>query len=288
MEHQHKRRKDRPPVWGIGKLLSMLPACPLFFPIYRASQLFTVKEVYVSKHVPRAFDGLKIAFASDIHYGTLLGEKRVRDLAARINEMQADVVILGGDYGENSQGAIDFFHLKPGFQAKQMVLGVIGNHDLMGPEGDLPLIREAMQQDGVKPLVNDAVFLERCGKRFAIAATDDYFKGEPDLRHTAYISRNADFVLYVSHCPDILPETYRMPGGPFYQLALCGHTHGGQIAIRGHAIKSSSEYGNRFLSGWIKENGVDILVSNGVGTSGVPVRLGTKPQVHLITLRHLD
>ena len=76
-----------------------------------------------------------------------------------------------------------------------------------------------------------------------------------------------------------------MPGGPFFQLALCGHTHGGQVVLFNRALKSPSDYGEKYRTGWKKENGVDIMISNGVGTSFLPVRLGARPQIHLITLK---
>ena len=120
----------------------------------------------------------------------------------------------------------------------------------------------------------------------AVAGVDDFYNGYPDLEKTAAACREADFSIFLSHSPDILPETYALPGGPFYQLALCGHTHGGQVRLFGHALKSSSDYGDRFLSGWYRENEVDILVSNGVGTSMLPVRFEARPQIHLITLKN--
>ena len=119
----------------------------------------------------------------------------------------------------------------------------------------------------------------------AFVSCDDYYCGQPELQKIAAFRLKADYTVFLPHMPDILPETFKMPGGPFYQLALCGHTHGGQVAVLGHAIHSSSIYGSRYLSGWYNENGVDFLVSNGVGTSGLPVRLGAKPQMHLITMK---
>lgn len=286
MKKNKEDRKKTKHSFLIGKLMAKLPSSwPVLYPLYLARQLYTVEEVYPSDHLPKEFDGFRIAFVSDIHYGPLFLEDRVRDLVKRVNALQADVLILGGDYGVNSDGAVQFFQLRPGFAAKEAVLGVMGNHDRMYPEENFQRIQEEMRRDGVHPLVNDALILNRDGKQLAFAATDDFFTGDPDLNYTAYRCRGADFVVYISHIPDIFPETYRMPGGPFYQLALCGHTHGGQVTIAGKAIKSSSGYGNRFLSGWFHENGVDIMVSNGVGTSGLPVRLGAKPQIHLITLR---
>ncbi len=281
-----KRQKNSYHIGLLGRLLALLPSSnPLFYPVYLAAQLDTVEETYVSSQWPKEFDGLRIAYLSDIHYGTLLKEERVRKLARRVNELEADIVLLGGDYGENSYGAVDFFQLKPGFQARIAVLGAYGNHDRLRPDSNMDRIAREMRQDGVIPMLNDVYMIKRNGKQIAFASTDDYYKGKPALYKVAQQCRKADFTVFFPHNPDLLPQTYHMPGGPFYQLAICGHTHGGQVSVCGHAIKSSSVYGDRFLSGWYHERGVDILVSNGVGTSGLPVRLGARPQIHLLTMK---
>ena len=284
------KRKKKPHEIGLfGRLLARLPSsCALFYPVYLAAQLDTVEETYVSSRWPREFDGLKIAFASDIHYGTLLKEDRVRKLAERINALEADIVLLGGDYGQHSDGAVDFFRLKPGFKARIAVLGAYGNHDRTLPEYNVSWIAQVMRRDGVIPVLNDAYLIKRNGKKIAFASTDDYFNGAPDLKRVARLCRKADFTVFFPHNPDILPKTQKKSGGLFYQLAICGHTHGGQVSVFGHAIKSSSIYGDRFLSGWKHEQGADILISNGVGTSGLPVRLGARPQIHLLTMKTKD
>ena len=76
------------------------------------------EEEYLSPRWPEDMDGLRMAYLSDIHYGSLFEEKRVRALAEKVNAWRPDVILLGGDYGEDSQGALDFWALKPGFQAK--------------------------------------------------------------------------------------------------------------------------------------------------------------------------
>ena len=279
-----KKRAKR--VSWLGKLMALLPAsCILLYPLYLAAQLDTVKETYASPLLPEAFDGLQIAFVSDIHYGSLFKEERVRKLVKQVNALGADIVILGGDYAENSEGAIAFFDLHPGFKAKIAVLGTVGNHDRTLPESNFPKLLKRMAKEKVIPVVNDVWTLEIDDKALAFASTDDFFNGYPDFAGVAALCGKADFTIFFPHNPDSLPETYDIGKRSFYQLALCGHTHGGQVAIRGHAIKSSSNYGDRFLSGWYRENGADILVSNGVGTSGLPVRLGARAQIHLITLK---
>ena len=273
------------PSW-LGRFLAMLPvSCVLLYPLYLAAQLDTVEETYASPAVPEAFSGLRIVFLSDIHYGAFLGEDRVRKLVEKVNALEPDVIILGGDYGEDSTGALNFFRqLRPSFRARDAVVGVLGNHDRTPPESNLSLILEAMRDTGITPLVNDALLIRKEGKTLALCSADDVFNGFPDLEKTAAACAGADFTIFVPHNPDLLPETYQMPGGPFYQLALCGHTHGGQVAIFGHALKSASRYGSRYRSGWYREENVDILVSNGVGTSLLPVRLGARPQIHQLTL----
>ena len=126
MDGEKNRKKKSKRVGFLGRLLSRLPSNqPLLYPLYLAAQLDTVMEEYASPRVPQAFDGLTIAFLSDIHYGTLFKEDRVRSLVQRVNDLQADVVLLGGDYGENSDGAVAFFQLNPGFQAKIAVLAAL-------------------------------------------------------------------------------------------------------------------------------------------------------------------
>ncbi|MBQ7656043.1 MAG: metallophosphoesterase [Clostridia bacterium] len=282
---REKKKQSHDPFW-LGKLMAKLPAWPIFYPIYEASQLNLMEELYWSPRIPAGFDDFRIVYLSDIHFGPLFSEERVRDLAQRVNKLHADVVILGGDYAVNSDGAVEFFQrLKPGFQAKTAVLGVMGNHDRMLPEENFEKLLAAMREDGVTPLVNDGIVLERRGSRMAIVSCDDFYCGKPDLKKTAALSKKADFTVFCPHMPDVLPETYKMPGPLFYQLALCGHTHGGQVAVMGRAIRSSSIYGSKYLSGWYHEHGADILVSNGVGVSGLPVRWGAKPQMHLITMK---
>ncbi len=285
LDRKRNKKKNRPEL--LGRLLTMLPSSsPLLYPLYLAAQLDTVEETYASPRWPQEFDGLKIAFLSDIHYGFMFKEERVRKLAHRVNALDADILLLGGDYGHDSYGAVEFFQLKPGFQARIAVLGAYGNHDRFQPEkGMAKKIARGMIEDGVIPMMNDAYIIERNGKKIAFASTDDYFRGQPKLKKVARLCGEADFTVYFPHNPDILPKTQEMPGGPFYQLAICGHTHGGQVSFFGHSIKSPSIYGDRFLSGWYHEKGTDILVSNGVGTSWLPVRLGARPQIHLLTMK---
>lgn len=281
---EHKPKKAGRPS-RLGKMLALLPVgCALLYPLYLAAQLDVDNNTYFNAALPQAFNGLKIAYVSDIHWGVFLGDQRLQTLIETVNALEPDLILLGGDYAEDADGALRFWQQKPAFRAKYATLGVLGNHDRTRPESHLPRIQRAMRAAGVIPLVNDAWRLELAGKTLCFSGIDDYYNGRPDLQKVARLSKDADFSIFLPHTPDVLPDVYAM-GAPFFQLALCGHTHGGQVALFGWAPLSSSHLGSRYLSGWYQENGADILVSNGVGTSVLPVRFGAKPQIHLITLQ---
>ncbi len=282
------KRKTRKP-GRLARLMALLPtSCALLYPWYLAAQLDTVRDERAYTVLPEAFDGLRIVFFSDVHYGALLKEDRVRALVERVNALSPDLILMGGDYGDDSDCAVRFFELKPDFHARLAVLAAVGNHDRTEPESNLEKLKNVMMRSGVTPLVNDAWLLKKDGRTLAIAGIDDFYNGFPDVDRVRALCAGADFTIFVPHTPDVIPQTIAAPGGPFYQLLLCGHTHGGQIALFGHSVHPTARTKDRYRSGWFHENGADILVTNGVGTTGFPVRLGARPQIHLITLLHQE
>ena len=86
--------------------------------------------------------------------------------------------------------------------------------------------------------------------------------------------------IILSHSPDPFP---RLPGD--VTLMLAGHTHCGQVRlpILG-AVKTMSAYGQRYACGLIREHGRTLIVTAGLGTSGVPLRLGAVPDLWLVRL----
>lgn len=283
MTQQRKKRAKMPS--RLGRFLALLPAgCALLYPLYLATRLDLCEHTYQNSKIPAVFEGLRIAYISDIHYGTFLNDQRLNDLIGRVNALEPDLILLGGDYAENSDGALQFWQKKPAFQPRIATLAVFGNHDRTLPEENFLPIQKAMKAAGVIPLVNDVYLLEKEGNTIAFAGIDDYYNGYPDPERLSQLSQDADFIVFLPHTPDVFPELFSLPQPPFFDLALCGHTHGGQVVFFGYAPKTSTDCGNRYRSGWYHENGTDILVSNGVGTSDLPVRLGARPQFHLLTL----
>lgn len=269
--------------------LLMVMAC--LYPFVEPAML-TIEEhtLYVS-NLPQNLKNIRIAFASDIHKGAWFSQKRVEDVFHTLNNMSADLIILGGDYAMDSDGAVAFFENVPPLQARMGVYGIMGNHDRTLPETNFRLLTNAMADAGVTPLVN-AVSRVKIGQNYLyVAGVDDYYNGFPDVAGVASQVHSDDLVIFAGHTPDLLPEMLKATSadgdGHWFDLALFGHTHGGQINLFGWTPFSniSENISARYMSGWLEENRAGLLISNGVGTSVFPVRLFARPQVHLITLK---
>ena len=90
-----------------------------------------------SPDIPSSFDGKRIVFVSDIHHGVALSKERVRKLVERINNLQPDIVILGGDYVSEEEKYIEPVFTELGkLKSNYGVFGVMGNHDYF-VNGDL-------------------------------------------------------------------------------------------------------------------------------------------------------
>ena len=289
-EYKHRRPQRRRIRWR-WILPILLLAMLVSYPLIEPTMLNIEEHTLQVRSLPPNLKNLKIVFASDIHKGLWFSQERVNALFTTINNLNADLVILGGDYANDSDGAIEFFKTAPELYARLGVYAVLGNHDRTTPESNLPVLIKQMQDRGVVPLVN-GVSRAKVGQNYVyIAGVDDYYNGFPDVLGVASQVSADDFVIFVGHTPDLMPDVLKARSrdndNHWFDLALFGHTHGGQVNFLGYSPFSnlSPNVGSRYLSGWLEENRAAVLVSNGVGTSAAPVRLFARPQVHLITLK---
>lgn len=259
----------------------------LAWPFIEPFMLETESVSLIAEDLPAGVGQLRIVYATDIHKGGLFTDARMKDLVSQINAFNADIVLLGGDYAQDSAGAIDFFHSLPRIHSRYGVYAVVGNHDRTIPESNLTTLRAAMQAAGVTPLVN-AVSRVRIGVNdIFIAGIDDVGNGHPDLKNVANQVNASDYVIFLCHSPAVIPEALtaadRNGSRNWFDLGLFGHTHGGQIALIGPMLREDG-VPDEYTSGWLRQNRIDMLISRGVGTTGLPVRLFCAPQLHLITV----
>lgn len=241
---------------------------------------------FVDPDVPAVFDGTRIAFLTDIHRGPFLSQDRVRSLVERVNALEPDMVLLGGDYvyADTDYAASCFAELR-NLEAPLGVFAVLGNHDYEEHDDgtyDPSRVIQAIDQAGIALLQDGGVWIDERGERIRVGGVSDLNKGRPRVRSVLEGTTEADLVLLVSHNPDY---SERIPEDAV-DLVLSGHTHGGQISFFGlWAPYVPSDFGQKYRTGVVVNDVTTVIVSNGIGTSTIPpIRLLTRPQIVVITL----
>jgi hypothetical protein len=226
---------------------------------------------------------LRIAFASDFHAGATTHPALLAEACARLAEARADVVLLGGDFVAHE--ACEVEALVPHLAELTAPLGkfaVLGNHDLVDDEAH---VARRLESAGVRVLTNRAVRLGAPHDDVWVCGLDDPIFGDPDAAR-ALDGADGGARVVLMHAPDGLLAL----GDRAFDLALCGHTHGGQIVLPGGImpVLPAGRLSRRFAHGEYRlgKGGERVLlVSRGVGCSSVPVRLLATPEVHVCELR---
>jgi predicted MPP superfamily phosphohydrolase len=223
--------------------------------------------------VPSITSDLKIVAISDLHAPSYFQYNDYQDLANIINGQDPDILILAGDMIEEAGAeelATEFSLLK----AKITKLAILGNWEYYALL-DLERLRKEYEKAGVTLLVNERIEL----KGLIVAGLDDFLHGSPDYRLLNEESTNP--LLVISHCPesfDFMPLVHKSP-----LIIISGHTHGGQIAPFGVVLVKPDGCGP-YEKGWYWRGKQGMYVMRGVGTTGIPVRIGSRPEVLVLNL----
>jgi uncharacterized protein len=243
---------------------------------------------------PASMPPLRIAVLTDLHaMEPWMPARRIERIVSAANDLRPDLIVLLGDYVAGMRryrtGTVSIADwtaaLRP-LRAPHGVHAVLGNHDWWV---DARGVRAGLEQAGIRVLENEAFKLEAHGHRFWLAGLGDQlakpvrggFLGVDDLDGTvAQTMGDDDPVILLAHEPDIFVNV-----PPRVTLTLSGHTHGGQVLLPfiGRPVVPS-RYGERYAYGHVVEGGRHLLVSSGLGLSGVPIRFMVPPEIALVTL----
>lgn len=234
---------------------------------------------------PKARDGYRVAFITDLHVGSPhITLATLRTIVDRTNALRPDLILLGGDHviqgvvGGTAIDSQDIAALLAELRARDGVFGVLGNHDRLY---DAERMLDAFAELGIPQLEDSAVRIGRGEAGFWLAGISDFGTGPHAIGKAMQDITDDAPVLVLTHSPDIFPA---LPDR--VALTFAGHTHGGQVYVPllGRPVVPS-EYGQRFAKGLVKEGSKQIFISSGIGTSIIPVRFLTPPEISVITLR---
>jgi len=234
-------------------------------------------------HWPEALSGMRVALVGDLHVGAMpMDRPRLREVLRRTTATRPDLILFLGDLVDTKsvlRRRIPPEALRddlPILEAPLGVYGVLGNHDWWfgGPR-----VRRGLEAGGVEVLENDALPLTFRGERFWLLGVGDDFTDHDDLRRTLDAAGPGPRLI-MTHSPDLFPL---VPED--VSLTVAAHTHGGQVRIPFYGpAMVPSKYGSRYAWGHFEEEGRQLWVTSGVGTSLMPVRFGVPPEVVVLRL----
>ena len=258
----------------------------MIYPFIEASFPRVDRISLTSEDLPSDIGHLRVVYLSDLHYGFYFPDSRVSSLVSTINGLKPDIVLFGGDIGDSPEDAVSFYRRLPSLHARYAVLGVLGEADHGEDIISREMVTDAMRNAGIIPLVNEVVPVRVGTSMIYVAGLDDVQAGKPSLSALSARTSVEDYVIFLCHNPSSIPDSHlsedRSGRLGWYDLALFGHTHGGQIWGLSGLLNIGGDVDDRYLSGWRVENRSNLLVSNGAGTSVIPARLFCPPQIHCI------
>jgi len=287
----HVSKWDRSPLWRKRFRVTLATVFLLLVGIVgwaffiEPNRLVIRHETLQINNWPSELSNLKIAVLSDMHIGSsFIDEEKVRYIVEQTNQLQPDMIVILGDYIAGNGRASHrvepevFGPMLKGFRAPLGVYSVLGNHDWWY---DGLKVRAALEANGIKVLENEVFRLEIRGKPVWLVGLADLWTRRQRINDTIAGVPEGDTIIALTHNPDIFPQVpQRVP------LLLAGHTHGGQVRfpLIGPVV-DSSRFGDRYVRGHVVENGHDLFVTTGIGTSIFPVRFGVPPEIVLLTIQ---
>lgn len=264
--------------------------------IWNADNLrVTDYELYVDKEAGD-LDSVKILLVADLHMGYSIGISQIERMVEKINEEDPDLVVIAGDIFDNEYEALEdpeaLMEILRGIRSRYGVYACYGNHDIQ--EKVLAGFTFASRKKKVSDPRMDA-FLEQAGIRLlrdegVLIADAFYLYGRPDYNRPgrgigtrktpAQITEGMDLkkpVIVLDHQPRELQEL----ADAGVDLDLCGHTHDGQMFPGNLVVRFFWEN----ACGYLRKDNMHNIVTSGVGVFGPDMRVGTKSEICVITVR---
>ncbi len=251
----------------------------------------TEKRIRIAR-LPKAFEGFRIVQLSDIHIGPFMSEDEIRRYVRIANALKPDLTVLTGDFiiwDPSTQPAV--VNALGGLRAPFGIFGCLGNHEAWSRIEDS--ITRLFGQVGIRMLRQARVPITAQGETFNLIGVD--FESRKGLRATPrrghFVRRYLESVegLVAPDAVNILlshnPNTFDRAAELGIDLSLSGHTHGGQVALEFVSPEiSPSRLITPYVAGWFQKPGGQLYVNRGIGTIGVPIRLGAPPEITVVEL----
>ncbi len=271
------------------------------------SQLSLVEQRVELPRLPKAFEGYRIGFFTDPHLGVYVPTEWVDEAISLLSKARIDVLLMGGDYiwFPDNKGVEHLYPVrnprfahtdKPTAMVSEIFsvvadlaakldppdgkFAVLGNHDgWTGPH----LCKQEFTKRQIQVLENDVHSISRGSELLHIYGSADYWTGIPKPPPFSGLAAGNEARILLTHNPDYTSELVRL-NFQGIDLAISGHTHGGQVKLPLVGALHANVEDMRFREGFFRAGGLISYTSRGVGVVEMPIRLNCPPEVTVFEL----
>jgi predicted MPP superfamily phosphohydrolase len=278
-----------------------VPLATMSWGILRGAHDYQVRRLTVAlPHLPKAFDGLKLAQLSDIHSGSFFNRLAVQGGVDLLLAEKPDLVLFTGDLVNNEASEMkDYFEVFKRVKAPLGVYSTLGNHDYgdyvrwesrQAKQRNLQSLMDTHRQMGWDLLMNEHRMLRQGSDQLAIIGIENWgakgnFPKYGKLAQAHAGTHEAPVKLLLSHDPSHWDAQVR-PEFPDIDLMFAGHTHGMQFGVEiGNFKWSPIQYFYDRWAGLYEEGRQRLYVNRGFGYLGFPGRIGILPEITIMELR---
>lgn len=268
----------------------------IYYSRYIATTGLIIKEYKISnKNIPSSFYGTKIIHISDLHYKTTVFKKDVEKMVNKINQLNADIIVLTGDLFDSDTvySNQDFEDLSKTLSKLDANIGkyaITGNHDIKFTEWETTIKKSGfinlndqytlLYNKSLHPILIAGVSsnlknMKEISER--MKPTNDYLLS---IKGKEQNNNIPSYKILLIHEPDYIDDIDHEQ----FHLILAGHSHNGQIRIpKIGAIVLPVGAKKYYKEHYFLKN-TDLYISSGIGTSTIPYRLFNKPSINLYRL----
>lgn len=259
-------------------------------------------------YLPQDLVSYRIGFLTDLHLGMWVPPSWITRALETMRDERVDILLLGGDYIFVSDNPIwsatrcvrnhnylgmkrreiaakafsDVLRLISQHTYPDGTYAVVGNHEHWN---SLELFQAAAKNTrNIRVLINEEVSITRGAASLDILGVDDHLTGFPIRPPSRLGPPEQRTRILLSHNPDYVATLLENDVHAF-DIALCGHTHGGQVRIPGLTGTIIPVQDPRFMAGLTYVNPGFVYTSRGLGVVGLPFRVNCPPEMTVIELR---
>lgn len=236
--------------------------------------------------IPQGFDQFKIVQFSDTHLGFQYSLDQLKKLVRKINHLKPDIIVFTGDLMDAPNKYMNSEKIIPillGLEAPFGKFAIYGNHDHGGYGTDI--YNNVMTKSNFVLLQNESYEIKLINQNsINIIGLDDAMLGSPNLEKAMAGLPKDTYNILLAHEPDIAVQAL----GKNIHLQLSGHSHGGQVKIPFMGALITPPFSELYYEGFYELENTEypftLYVNRGLGTTRLPFRFMSKPELTVFTL----